>query len=161
MNSGSCRGFVAAAILCLSNMSAYAAAPVDACSLLTPAQAGAVLGAAVGGGKQIATTVCEWAVSNELPGTTQKKVTVTLLTARGFEAATTPVGGLITRRAVHGIGDEAAFGTTGKVAVTLAVKKGSVMFSVRVQGFPLDQAQAVDHVQAKEKTLALQIVSKL
>jgi len=135
----------------------YAAAERDPCSMLTPAQVGAVLGTQVGEGKHLASTVCEWAG----PGN-QKKVDLTLLTERGFEAAKTPVGGgLITKTPVSGIGDDAVFGTTGKVAATFAVKKGGVMFSVRVQGFPIDQPQAVSDVQAKEKALAVQIVSKL
>ena len=134
-----------------------AAAEKDPCSMLTSAQVGAVLGTQVGEGKHLASTVCEWAG----PGN-QKKVDLTLLTERGFEAAKTPVpGGLITKTPVSGIGDDAVFGTTGKVAAAFAVKKGGVMFSVRVQGLPLDQPQAVSDVQAKEKSLALQVISKL
>ena len=136
----------------------YAAAERDPCSMLTSAQIGAVLGTQVGEGKHLASPVCEWTDSS--PGS-RKKVDVTLLTERGFEAAKTPVGGPITKTPASGIGDDAVFGTTGKVATTLAVKKGGVMFVVRVQGLPIDQPQAINDVQAKEKALALQIVSKL
>jgi hypothetical protein len=137
----------------------YAAAERDPCSLLTPAQVGAVLGTQVGEGKRLASLLCEW--TDSTPGS-RKKVDLTLISERGFEAAKTPVGGgLITKTPANGVGDDAVFGVTGKVASSLAVKKGGVMFAVGVQGFPLDQPQAISDVQAKEKTLALQIISKL
>lgn len=135
-----------------------AAAQVDPCSLLTPAQVGAALGTQVGDGKHLASTVCEWAESQSGG---RKKLDVTLLTERGFAAAKTPVGGVITKTPVSGVGDEAVFGTTGKVSAGLSVKKGGTMFTVRVLGVPLDQPQAANDVQAKEKALAVQIVSKL
>ena len=136
----------------------FAAVQVDPCSLLTSAQVGAALGTQVGDGKHLASTVCEWAESQ--PGG-RKKLDVTLLTERGFAAAKTPVGGIITKTPVSGVGDDAVFGTTGKVSAGMSVKKGGIMFTVRVLGVPLDQPQAVNDVQAKEKALALQIVSKL
>ena len=149
---------ITAAAAILSGPCYAAAAQMDPCSMLTSAQVGAALGTQVGDGKHLASLVCEWAESRQGG---QKKVSVTLLTDRGFAAAKTQVGGPITKTPASGIGDEAIFGTTGKVATTLAVKKGGVMFVVRVQGFPIDQPQAVNDVQAKEKALALQIVSKL
>jgi len=149
---------ITAAAAILSGPCYAAAAQMDPCSMLTSAQVGAVLGTQVAEGKHLASLVCEWAESRQGG---QKKVSVTLLTDRGFAAAKTQVGGPITKTPASGIGDDAIFGTTGKVATTLAVKKGDVMFVVRVQGFPIDQPQAVNDVQAKEKSLALQIVSKL
>jgi hypothetical protein len=86
---------------------------------------------------------------------------VTLLTERGFAAAKTPVGGIITKTPVNGVGDDAVFGVTGKVSAGLSVKKGGTIFTVRVVGVPLDRPQPVNDVQAKEKALALQIISKL
>ena len=41
------------------------------------------------------------------------------------------------------------------------VKKGDVVFVVRVYGFPIDPGKPLDEIQAKEKTLALEILSKL
>jgi hypothetical protein len=120
----------------------------------------AVLGATAGQGRHIATRLCEWDVPGA-SGLNQKKVTVTLDTAQGFANAKTPVGGPITKVPANGIGDEAVFGTTGKFATTLSVKKGEVFFVVHVFGFPLDQPKALDEVQAKEKTLALEILSNL
>jgi hypothetical protein len=150
------RAIIAASAVCAA--SSHAATQMDPCSLLTSAQVDDVLGTQVGPGKHLASLVCEWTESR--PGS-QKKATVTLLTERGFAAAKTQIGGSITKTPASGIGDEAIFGVTGKVATTLAVKKGAVMFVVRVQGFPLDQPQAINDVQAKEKALALQIISKV
>ena len=151
--------YLAAAIIVgASNwfVSSLAATQVDPCSLLTLAQVGAALGTQVGEGKHVGSTVCLWAE----PGG-RKRLDVTLLTERGFAAAKTPIGGIITKTPVSGVGDDAVFATTGKLSAGLSVKKGGTMFSIQIMGVPLDQAQAVNDVQAKEKALALQIVSKL
>jgi hypothetical protein len=140
---------------------AYAAPPSDPCSLLTQSQVSAVLGVQVGEGRRVAPTLCEWAMPGASPSLSQKKVTITLQTEQGFAAAKMPVGGALTKVPASGIGDDAVFGTTPKLATTLAVKKGNFFFIVHIFGFPLDQPKAVDEVQAKEKTLALQILSKL
>jgi hypothetical protein len=64
----------------------------------------------------------------------------------------------ITKAPATGIGDEAVYGTTSGYATTLSVKKGDFFSVVRVWGVPLDQAKAVDDVQAREKTLVPQIL---
>jgi hypothetical protein len=141
---------------------AYAAPPSDPCSLLTPAQVSAVLGVNVGAGNRLASKVCDWSASGQPAGTSAKKVTVTLLDAQGFAATKMPVNSKgITKTPVSGVGDDAVFGTTSGLATTLSVKKGDFFFVVRVSGFPLNPPSALDEVQAKEKTLALQILSKL
>jgi hypothetical protein len=66
-----------------------------------------------------------------------------------------------TKTPVSGIGDEAVFGVVPNVQATLAVKKGGLMFLIRVQGFAIDQPQAIDLVQLKEKTLAQEVLAKL
>lgn len=91
----------------------------------------------------------------------QKKVTITLVTEQAFAYAKIPVGGPITKVPATGIGDDAVFGTTAKSATTLTVRKGTFFFVVHVFGFPIDQPKALDEVQAKERTPALEILSKL
>ncbi len=87
---------------------------------------------------------------------------IALPTAQGFAYAKMPVGSNgITKVPISGIGDEAIFGTTPKFATTLAVKKGDFYIIVHVYGFPIDPGKPLDDVQAKEKTLALEILSKL
>ena len=139
---------------------AYGAPPSDPCSLLTQSQASAVLGAQVAEGRRVATKLCEWA-SLGAPGLNAKKVTITFETAQSFANSKAPVGHGITKAPVSGIGDEAIYGTTPHFATTLTFKKGDFFFTVHVWGFPLDQAKAIDEVQAKERTLALQILAKL
>ena len=51
------------------------------------------------------------------------------------------------------LGDDALYITT--LGIGLNVKKGDTAFTIRVYGFPKDQ------MQAKEKTLALDALSKL
>jgi hypothetical protein len=60
----------------------------------------------------------------------------------------------ISKISVSGIGDDAVYGTAAGLG-TLSVKKGNSAFVVHVYGFPLDQ------IESKEKTLALEILSKL
>jgi hypothetical protein len=94
-------------------------------------------------------------------GPGSKKVTVTIQDPRAFEHAKMPVGGGITKTPASGIGDDAVYGTTPKFAALLTVKKGDVVFVVRVYGFPIDSGKPLDEIQAKEKTLALEILSRL
>ncbi len=128
----------------------------DPCSLLTPAQVSAVLGVNVGAGKTLVPTVCYWTAPNQAPGAAAKKVTVTLQKPQAFAYAKMPANSKsITKTPISGIGDDAVYGTTAGQAATLTVKKGDVVFVVRVDGFPLDQ------LEEKEKTLAKEIVAKL
>jgi hypothetical protein len=132
------------------------AAPADACSLLTPQQVSAVLGKSVGPGKAIG-RMCEWIPPGEPNGINAKKVAVTLLDERGYTYAKMPIPNNknIQKTPVSGIGDEAVLGTMTGQSRTLTVKRGNSYFSVHVFGFPMDE------LEAKEKTLALQILSKL
>jgi hypothetical protein len=130
------------------------AAPANACSLLTPDQVSAVLGVTVGEGKSVVPKVCQWSVSGQ-----SKKVLLTLLDERAFAYAKMPVGHGITKTPVGGIGDEALYGTTPRVATTLSVRKGKSAFTVRVAGF--DETKDIDQIKEKEKTLAEEILSKM
>jgi hypothetical protein len=141
--------FVAAvSVVSLLGAPIACAAPPNPCSLLTPAQVSAVLGVNVGDGQNRASTLCEWSVPGpSVPGA--KKVTVTTQDPRAFESAKMQVGGGITKTPVSGIGDEAVYGTTPKLAAVLTVKKGDVVFVVRVYGFPFDPGKPLEEVQAK------------
>lgn len=152
-------------VLCLlaacDSRAAYGAPPSDPCSLLTPEQVSAVLGMQAGPGKRLATTLCGWRPSGQ-PAGKAKSVMITLLNASGFAATKTQLGVAgITKVPVSGIGDEAVYGTTSGLGSTLSVKKGDFYFVVHVNGFPFDKAKGADEVEAKEKTLAMQILSKL
>jgi hypothetical protein len=138
-----------------SSRSAYGAPSTDPCSLLTPAQISAVLGLNVAAGKPLGTKTCDWIAPGQPIGINAKKVTVTLLDEQGFAYAKMAVNFKgITKTSVSGVGDDAVYGTAAGQG-TLSVKKGNSAFVVHVYGFPLDQ------IEAKEKTLALEILSKL
>jgi hypothetical protein len=62
----------------------------------------------------------------------------------------------IIKTPVSGIGDDAYYTTASGLGTNLSVRKGDVAFNIALHGdFPIDQ------IKAKEKTLALQILSKL
>jgi hypothetical protein len=151
---------VFAVFLIICTSTAYAATPSDPCSLLTPAQVSAALGTTVSAGEHIASKLCQWSAPNQPNSMNGKKVTLTLQNAQQFSYAKMPVGHGITKTPVNGIGDEAVSGTspgtTPGLATTLAVRKGDSAFTVHVYGVP-DEAK----VEAAEKTLALEVLSKM
>jgi hypothetical protein len=120
----------------------------------------AVLGVQVGEARRLVPTLCEWSAPGPI-GLNTKKVTVNLASKQGFADAKMPADHGITKVPESGLGNDAVVGTTPGYATTLTVKKGDLVFVVHVWGFPLDQPKAVDDVQVKEKTLALQLLSKL
>ena len=127
----------------------------DACALLTTAQVSAALGTAVEAGKPIAPNVksCGWAPPGG-PKIDAKKVTVTLITLKSFDAGKTPVQG-IEKTPLSGVGDDAVYITTPGFGTGLNVKKGNSAFQVRVGGFKAGQEKEI------EKALALEIIKKL
>jgi len=80
-----------------SACAAYAAPPTDACSLLTPAQVGAVLGPKVAAGKALMAKACVW---RGAPG---KGVNLILIDLQAFAAAKMPIGHGIVKTEVTGI----------------------------------------------------------
>jgi hypothetical protein len=139
-------------VFALLSISAAFAAPAP-CSLLTPEEVSAALGAKAEAPQPVSTKSCSWAAPNSEKKSGRFIVTVTLLTDRDFAGAKTPQAG-VTKTPVNGVGDEAVFGALANFG-TLWVKKGSSYFVVKVYGVPLDQAQA------KEKALALKVLGRL
>lgn len=139
---------------------ACAAPPADPCSLLTQAQASAVLGVNVDPAKRVAPTMCSWSAPNQANSVNAKKIAVLISNERAFTYAKTPVVASETAVPANGICDDAAYsfptGEKSGAATSLFVKKGSSFFTVHVYGFP-DQAKAM----AMEKTLALNACTKL
>jgi hypothetical protein len=132
---------------------AQAAPPTNACSLLTTVQINAALGASTGASRSLTSKLCQWG-SPDIAG---KKlgVMLTLQDTRAFAYAKMPVGNGITKVPVSGIGDDAVYGKSPGYATVLSVKKGDMVFTVHVSGFPDEQ------IKAKEKALALDVVAKL
>jgi hypothetical protein len=144
--------------------------PDDACSLLTPAELGTVLGVSMGRGLYVNRSfskTCTWAPSG---GSTQgvRYVTLNLQTAEAYEAgkkmleqveemakpgredqqpSATPVGSL---------GDDAYYLSMSDT-VSLIVRKGNAAFKVVMYGGDFSMKEK----RAMEKTLAVRILSEL
>ncbi len=135
---------------------AAAAAPADACTLLRSAEVSRILGVPVDEGDHIvpdSLTSCGWMGPGGV-SLGSKKMVLSLMSARSFEAGKTPVKG-VTRTVVSGIGDEAYYISMPPFGTFLSVKKGDRYFQVRIAGFPLGQARTL------ERTLALRLVERI
>ena len=133
-----------------------AAGPGDACALLSAAQVSTVLGVAVEEGEHIvpnSLTSCGWMG----PGGASigsKKMVLSLMSARSFEAGKTPVKG-VTEITASGIGDEAYYISMPPFGTALSVRKGSAYFQLRIAGYPSGQ------VRNLEKLLALALLERV
>ncbi len=144
-----------AAILIFATAAAPSAAaqPDDACALLTPAQVTAAIGVTVGAGTYITPEfkkTCTWKLADGTP-----IVTLLIQAASGFEGgkiwgAKAPI------TPVSGVGEDAYYLAVG-TAVGLIVKKSGISYKVTLYG----RQYSMEHKQAIEKTLALQVASRL
>ena len=145
---------VAVLAACMSRAT-YAAPPADACSLLTQAQVSAALGVNIGPGQHlVGPKMCVWPSPGQ-SGPKSKRASLGLKDPGAFAYAKMPAGNGITKTPVSGVGDDAVSGSRPGLSPILTVKKGDVVFVVTVDGFPPDEAAA------KEKALALEVLSKL
>jgi hypothetical protein len=148
---------VAMFVLGVVSASAAASAPhIDACSVLTQAQVSAVLGVEVKAEHIVpsATNLCGWAPPGG-PSINGKKLVLDFKTTQAFEIGKTPIKSM-TKTPVSGIGDDAYYATARGLGTNLSVRKGNVAFNIALHGdFPVEQ------IKAKEKDLALKILSKL
>jgi hypothetical protein len=149
--------WLACGFLLASNTLMHSAlAANDPCSLLTAAQVSQVLGVAVGEGEPLGAKLCQWIQTGNPDRSGTKKVTLTMMDARGYSLRVMPVpSSSITKQPVSGVGDQANFGTTAGKLGSLAVKKADTYFAVQVWGFP------VSDLEEKEKTLAQEILQKM
>jgi hypothetical protein len=135
---------------------AVAATPGDACSLLMPAQVTAALGVSVGAGTYVTPTfrkTCTWTATTSGGGS----VTLNLQSPDQYEGGKklASYGKSVSATLISGIGDEAYYFGTEKLA-SLFVKKGSVAFKVAVYAqIPVEKQQAA------ERALAMQVASQL
>ena len=136
-----------------------AAAPGEACSLLTPAQIKSATGADVTAGAAGSPKLCQWNVSMA-PTAVVNFVTLVLQDPKFFESgknmpapANVPVRAIVTP--VSGVGDDAYY-VAVRDQVGLVVRKGSSAFKVAVYAkLPNEQKETM------EKSLATQIASQL
>jgi len=131
---------------------AQAAAPPDACSLLTSAQVSVVLGISVKAGEPAPDkTLCDGPPPS--PANT-KRVEISVSDASNWSVVKNGGGQGEERTPVSGLGDDAVYLKTAGQTM-LYVRKGELEFYVLVRGFPLDQ------IKVKEKTLAQQVLTKI
>ena len=137
----------------------FAAGASDACSLLTPAGVGKVLGVTVTAGKS-GLPYCDWdQAGNTKPD--RKRASLQIVQPKGkrtpvdqFANPMPPSPG-VTKLPLSGVGDDSYYMSSEASGTYLLVKKGSTVFRVRVFGVTTDQAKAM------EKTLAQDVVGKL
>ncbi|MDQ2931597.1 MAG: hypothetical protein M3Y05_12400 [Gemmatimonadota bacterium] len=143
--------FFSSLLLAPSARAVGAQVPSDPCAQATAAQVSTALGETVDAGTQGPTVTCTWVANRP----THQIVTLVYSPPGDWSSRKTRQLPGITKVAVSGVGDDAIAETLGN-AVTLFVKKGSVIFIVRVYGVP-DPAKQL----AIEKPIALAVAAKL
>jgi hypothetical protein len=157
--------------LATTQASAAAAPPEDACSLVTQAQVSAATGVSMGAGSHVTPTylkTCTWAPSGS-SGSGISALTLHVQTADQYEAGKQLLEQMETMAKVEkhgnsqppvitplsGIGDDAFYLDMANT-MSLIAKKGNVQFKFVIYGnLPVEKKKAA------EKTLALEVVSKL
>jgi len=132
-----------------------ALADTDACTILTPAQVGAAIGAPVALGTHVTPSfvrTCTWTPSGK---SHVKAVTLYLQTAAAYDGGkqmAQRMAGASSGAAqkAASVGDDAYYFVVGE-QVGLLVKKGSVSFKVAVYAtLPVDQKETIEMALAKE-----------
>jgi len=132
-------------------------ADTDACTMLTPAEIGSVVGVTVAAGTHVTPThvkTCTW--SPPPGGSAIKSVTIFLQTAAAYDsgkqqitAARAAAGANGTSIKSAAVGDDAYYFVAGD-QVGLLVKKGGISFKVAVYAtLPVDKKEAMELVLAK------------
>lgn len=132
---------------------ASAAARVDQCTLLTPAQIDSVIAGNFAAGQAIGTTGCSWSATQQV-GMKKPIVTVSLWPGNDWTKLQAPLPG-VTKSSVSGLGDGAMSATIGGLT-SLYVLKGSTIFLVKIYGIPGEDKQ-----ESIEKTLAGDVLKRM
>jgi hypothetical protein len=143
----------AIAILSLLNtiQLASAAAPTNACALLSPAQIATALGVEVDAGKNIiGPGDCRWTQKGAAAGSDSALLQVNLTRPQSFETGKTPLPSW-NKTPITGLGDEAYSADRGgktafPISPSLSVKKGSVFVVIiaKVPKATLEQNKDVE-----------------
>ena len=128
---------VVAAACLVRSPSAGAAAPAEACALLTQAEVSAALGVAVDAGQPLAPTekrFCTWHEQGKDP-LSGRNVEVNYLTDQQYERGKVPIE-KVTKTPESGIGDDAYFSKAHGMVSVLSVKKGGTYFRISARTNP-------------------------
>jgi hypothetical protein len=147
--------WAATLFLGFATLRSAAAADIDACTLLTPAQVGAAVGVAVGDGTHVTASfvrTCTWNVTGS---SDVKTVTLLMQTAATYDGGKQMAAQIVA--SVKGsavtparVGDDAYFFVTGDQS-GLLVKKGANSFKVTVYAkLPLEKKEAMELALAKD-----------
>jgi len=146
--------------------SAATAAPgggstADPCSLLTPAEVGAVLGVSIGPGQPSGSRGCTWLYPSS--GVPSEQATITIDVGTAFSSlcgGTSNAAAGITITQLSGIGDGACYSSiTGLgVSTNLTFEKGGQAYTAAVV-LPVGSSDGA--IEAANKTLALDALGKL
>ena len=163
LNISSARLMVAVLIIAAMTGSFTFADSPDACLLLTQAQVSGAVGVAFGAGTHVTPEflqTCTWT-----PTTSPKDIKAVTLniqpgdtydsSKKHVELAATAVKGTQVKP-TNGIGDDAYYMTTGPGIMQLFFKKETLAFKIAIYG-----AISPEKAMAVEKTLALEVISKL
>jgi len=146
--------------LCAAAVPSAALADTDACTLLTPAQVGAAVGASVAPGKHVTSSYVKTCTWNASGSSNVKFVTLYLQTAAAYDggkqmarqmAAASKEGAV----KPASVGEDGYFFVAGS-QVGLLVKKGGISFKVAVYA-----TLPVEKKEAMELTLAKEVLAKL
>ena len=137
-----------------------AAAPADACTVLSQQDVATALGVEVDAGQhKLGPGDCRWTQPGK-PGTDVAVLQINLTQAQAFGIGKTPIPSW-NKTAQTGIGDEAYYVDNGKVTFlispTLSVKKGTVFFVIaaKIPKASLEQTKAI------EKAVAVKVVGNV
>ena len=136
---------------------------VDACSLLTVADASKALEVTSLPGKRLVASspkVCMW--SDDSTGEiTHRRITLSIMSVAGFQVGKSTRSPKITIEPITGIGDEAYYEMVKSDSPFLFVRKGNTGFSVRILNGLKLKAFTREQEKAKEADLAKAAVAKL
>ncbi len=139
-------------------------ADVDACTLLTTAEASKALEVSSLPGKRMVASspkVCGWS-DGEAIGANYRRIVVTITSLAAFQFGKSGNNPKMTIETVPGIGDEAYYEILKtSESPFLVVRKGNTAFTVRVLNGSKLKAFTLEQEKAKEADLAKAAVAKL
>ncbi len=142
-----------------------AAASLDACAMLTPAEVAAALGVAVVAGERLTPTETRFCTWHEQGKKQARNVRIDFITERQYEIGKTPLPNVVTS-AEGGIGDDAYFSKAKGMVFNLSVKKGATYFRVmarsNAEAFVKANDAAIDEKDKDiDRTIARAILKRL
>lgn len=145
------------------DLSSTAQNNVDACSLLTAADASKALEASSVPGKRIVASSpagCVWS-ADPAASDSSRRVALVTHSLRAFQIAKSPAIKTIKVEPVTGIGDEAFYQFYPSASPFLFARKGNTAFSVRILRGTRSKPFTVEQEKSKEAALAKAAVARL